>query len=257
VEVFLYPLVPLSSSVSIPSYYLVISLTVTLALIWVVHRAKRFRFPIRTTLDLSLIIMVSGFLGARIFHILYENFDYYREDFVRVFYFWNGGFVFYGGALLAATLCTVYLLVYHSSEIEAYFDLFAPVLAFTYMLGRFGCFLAGCCYGAYCEVPWAISNRHPTQLYALLWELGTLIVLLALEKTKPWERKSKYLRKPGSVFYSWIILHGLGRFIMEGFRDDFRGPSLGLSISSWISLGLVAFGVWMLLQRPVTRRSPR
>src|SRR5690606_6314306 len=111
----------------------------------------------------------------------------------------------------------------------------APVLAFAYAAGRSACFLAGCCYGRYCDLPWAIDGRHPTQLYAAAWEMGVVFILLGL-------RPSPFFQNPGRIFYLWMILHGIGRFIMEAFRDDFRGPSLGLSISGWISLGLVITG---------------
>lgn len=244
----MYPLIKLSPSLAIPTYYLVLSLTVCLGLIWLTKRAERFELSRRLTLDLSLIIMVSGFLGGRLFHIFYEDFDYYRQDFWRAFQFWNGGFVFYGGAICAALFSMLYLGLKNKGFFERYLDLFAPVLSFSYMLGRSACLLAGCCYGKFCDLPWAIDGRHPTQAYASLWELGVLFILLGVEKI-PLEQR-KFLKNSGDLFYFWMILHALGRLLMEAFRDDFRGPSLGFSISSWISVGIILLGIFLLARKP-------
>ena len=35
-------------------------------------------------------------------------------------------------------------------------DVAAPAVAIGIAIGRIGCFLNGCCYGAVCELPWAV-----------------------------------------------------------------------------------------------------
>lgn len=245
----MYPFIRITSSFMIPTYYLVISLMGVFSLFWITTRARKYQLSYKLCLDLSLIIMVMGFVGARLMHVFYESFDYYQEDFLRIFYFWDGGFVFYGGALLAALSALFFLHKTATKETEIYLDLFAPVLSFTYAAGRVGCLLAGCCYGKFCELPWAIAGRHPTQLYASLWELGVLCILLGLESIPRKYRQPAFLRYPGKVFYLWMILHSIGRLLMESFREDFRGPSLGLSISSWISWILIVSGLVLIFRR--------
>lgn len=230
-----------------------ISFAVCIALAWIYYRAPRFNLSRAIALDLSLIVMVTSFVGARLFHILYENFDYYRENPERVLYFWEGGFVYYGGALLAALSAAIFLFIKSPKNLESYFDLFAPVMSLSYILGRFGCFLTGCCYGKACELPWAVGGLHPTQLYAIIFEVGALILILGLEKQKPQERKWAVLQKQGAVFYIWLVLHGIGRLIMEHFRDDFRGPAVGLSISSWISFILIGLATYLLFRKAPLR----
>jgi prolipoprotein diacylglyceryltransferase len=52
--------------------------------------------------------------------------------------------------------------------------------------------------------------------------------------------------KPGFIFSIWLLLHGAVRFAVEQFRDDFRGPKVfNLSVSSWISVVLIACGLIM------------
>ncbi|MGE5085283.1 MAG: prolipoprotein diacylglyceryl transferase [Bacillota bacterium] len=247
----MFPTIHLTSSIVIPTYYLVISLTVVLSLFWIVRRSGALQLSRATALDLSLLIMVFGFIGGRLFHVVYESFDYYREDFWRVFYFWDGGFVYYGGAILATVAGLIYLRLRTQNQSGVYLDMLAPVMSFAYALGRSACLLAGCCYGKYCELPWAIDGRHPTQLYAIVWELGSLCLILGIEKGR---EKMSFFSKPGQLFYMWMILHGIGRLIMESFRDDFRGPTLGMSISSWISVAIIALGILLLLKKPINTK---
>lgn len=189
--------------------------------------------------------MIAALVGARLFHVFYESYSFYREDWWRIFYLWNGGFVSYGGAFLSTIAGILFLRHYRPGEERQYLDLFAPVCSLAYALGRTGCLLAGCCYGKYCNLPWAIQGRHPTQLYASVWEIGILLILLGLEKTVKEDRPNLF-KAAGSIFFLWMILHGLGRMLMESFRDDFRGPIWGLSIASWISLCLILLGAYFL-----------
>ncbi|MGZ3775536.1 MAG: prolipoprotein diacylglyceryl transferase [Pseudobdellovibrionaceae bacterium] len=246
----MYPIIPITKSISIPTYYLILSATLCICLLWLTRRTRLYHLSQKAALDLSLIIMVNGFIGARLFHVFYEEFNYYLENPWRVLHFWNGGFVFYGGALLSGIAAMLYLYRFDKKHLESYLDLFTPVLSLSYILGRTACLFAGCCYGKHCDLPWAISGRHPTQAYASIWELGVLFILLGIEKTAPKERQIQCLKKSGSLFYLWLILHGIGRLIMEAYRDDFRGPSLGLSVSSWISLGIIGTASHFLFRRP-------
>ncbi len=238
----LYPYIKVTSTIIIPTYYLVLSVAVSIALFWIVRRAEnsKHHFNVRSVLDLSLIIMIAGFIGGRLLHVVYEEPAYYADNPSEIFAFWNGGFVFYGGALLAGFCSLVFLFQRERKNIGNYLDLFAPVVAFTYALGRFACLLAGCCYGKSCDLPWAVAGRHPTQIYASLWEVGVILILLGLEKKK---------HRPGFIFCLWMVLHGVGRLFMELFRDDFRGPSLGISVSSWISFAIISVGLYFIVKK--------
>ena len=234
----MYPAIHLTESISLPTYILVISFVYCLALIWVVRRANRYGADRTLTLDVALTIMLGGFVGARLFHIMYEEPSYYMENPVEMLKFWNGGFVFYGGAI-GAFFSSLVLLKIKGQDWRPWADFYAPVCAFGYGLGRFACLLNGCCYGSHCELPWGLSGRHPTPVYASLWEFGVLGLLLALESRRD-RLPLKGLRQPGAMFLLWIGLHGVGRITMEIFRADDRGAQpLDLSISTWISIALV------------------
>jgi phosphatidylglycerol:prolipoprotein diacylglycerol transferase len=237
-----WPTLDLPLGMSIPTYYLIISVTALICLTWTYIRSEKERVDQKFALDLILLGMILGFIGARAFHVVFEDRDFYSQHPEQIIKFWNGGFVYFGGAILAF-LGTAAFVKIRGESISKWGDFFAPVGALSYALGRTACWVTGCCFGAVCITPWA-RFRHPTQLYAVIWESAVLILLLRLEK-KP--------RPPGLVFCAWIFLHACGRIGMEALRVDPRGPEpLGVSISTWISLGLLLISLvyWLKLKRP-------
>lgn len=236
------PQIQLTTDLSIPSYFLWMSLLCSGLLLLAITRAKTLHYNQKITLDLALIIMVAGFVGGRLMHVLWEEPNIYLHDPFRILHFWLGGFVFYGGFAAAALMSFLYLRKAREDFFK-WADFLAPLLALGYGLGRGSCLLAGCCYGSACELPWAVDFgdgllRHPTQAYAMLWEIIVSFALFRLEKMN-------FLLR-GQLFALWLIFHGAGRLLMESLRDDFRGSMpLGVSISSWLSIILLVLGVWL------------
>jgi phosphatidylglycerol:prolipoprotein diacylglycerol transferase len=231
-------------NLQLPTFFLVISLSLTLLLFWLSQRLESENgknFDRKIAFDISLIIMISGFLGARLFHVFYEHWDFYLTYPLEIFKFWNGGFVYFGGFLAALLMSSLYLKS-QKQNFLSWADFFTPLLSASYALGRVGCLLEGCCYGQYCTLPWAIAGRHPTQIYMSLGEFFILGLLLLIEK------KIK-LPFGGYLFTKWIMLHSIFRFVFEFFRDDDRGISIqGLSISQAICIVLF-FGSSIFLFR--------
>jgi len=240
------PEIQISETFVLPTYFTYLSLLYCLLITFLPWWARRNQMDVRLTLRLALSIMVSGFLGARLLHVVYENPHFYLNHPERIFFVWLGGFVFFGGALAAGLTCFLILRQKHEN-IGLWLDFWAPVVALGYGLGRVACLLNGCCYGAFCELPWAIGHRHPTQAYAIAWELLTLVLVLRLRRTD-W-----FLRRAGRVFATYISFHGVGRLVMENFREDDRGPLvLSLSLSTVISLLLIAGSlIWLLQSKPL------
>lgn len=240
--------------VVVPIYYLVISIAFIASMIFLVRHADEKEMSRNRALDVSLVLMISGFIGARLFHVFVEEPHYYLEAPLRVFEIWKGGFVWYGGAITGA-LASLAFLRWKSENLFAWLDLFTPVGSLGYAIGRFACLFAGCCYGAVFSTgseqrsdvnPDYVYHsgfliRHPTQLYAIVFELILLSFILFREKSVG-HRAPK-----GQLFFIWMAGHSFGRIIMELFRDDPRGPTfMGMSVSTTISLALIAIAVYFL-----------
>ena len=122
--------------------------------------------------------------------------------------------------------------------------------------------MAGCCFGAVCDLPWAVSfpgqspaseaqfrahelasshmwSRpvHPTQIYESAASLAIAAACLI------WIHPRK--RYDGQVFVAFLVLYAVARFALEFLRRDARGELLGLSTSQL--LGVVLIGVAALI----------
>lgn len=224
-----------------PVYFLAVSLTFALCLLYTVWRADHKGRDRRAAIDLIIICFVFGLIGARVFHIFFENFSFYRENPIAIFYITWGGFVWYGGFFLAIAVSLLYVKK-KSLPLWTWLDFASPIVALGYGLGRTACLITGCCYGRICNLG-ELTFRFPSQGFAIVWELCVFVCLLSVEKKN---------LKTGQLFSLWLGLHALGRIIMELMRDDPRGPSLGLfTISLTISLAILggsAF-LWKALEK--------
>lgn len=226
----------LSHSITIPYFWLFWSLAVSTALIFYFKRIQQKFLNFIVSWNLSITILLSSLIGARLLHVIYEEPQYYLEHPLEVFFIWNGGLVFYGGLL--ALLFAVFIF-FHKLRIQPWdhLDALAPCVSLGYLIGRIGCLFNGCCYGSFCNLPWAIENRHPTQIYASLLELMVLLFVLFIEKYRLQKFK-------GLIFCLWLFLHSIARLIVESFRGDPRGPEIAyLSISTWLSFILLTSSV--------------
>jgi len=229
--------------IQLPSFYLVISFTATIILLIVHKQTENYKIADRKFIfDLLILIMISGFTGARAFHIFYEEFTFYYTFPLEIFKFWKGGFVYYGG-FTTALIAALYFCYKQKQNFWLWADFFAPYAGLAYAFGRIGCFLQGCCYGKYCELPWAVQNLHPTQIYMFLAEI---VLILILVRIKTWALINKNLfysrifKFDGSFFLFWIFGHAMNRFIIEFYRNDDRGAVIAdFSISQWISFAIM------------------
>jgi phosphatidylglycerol:prolipoprotein diacylglycerol transferase len=129
--------------------------------------------------NVTLIALVTGVIGSRMSHVL-ENWSFYTdshrtawENFVNMINIRSGGLTFYGGLVLAAPVVLVYLL---SKKVTARMamDITAPCITLGLAIGRIGCFLNGCCYGAPTDLPWAVRFPYNSNAYVDAWEQGKI-----------------------------------------------------------------------------------
>ncbi|MDD5054731.1 MAG: prolipoprotein diacylglyceryl transferase [Candidatus Peribacteraceae bacterium] len=94
----------------------------------------------------------------------------------------------------------------------------APALAAGIAVGRWGCFLRGCCHGQPTLLPWGVDFgdgilRHPTQLYeSLFGVIAFLILIFCLRKKQP----------DGLLLTGFMIAYFLFRFFLEFIRTEPR-----------------------------------
>jgi phosphatidylglycerol---prolipoprotein diacylglyceryl transferase len=239
--------------VTVYTYGVLLAAAYLLGLRLAMTRAKARGLDPNRALDLGIAIIISALVGAKLL-LLAVDFDRFRQNPAELVSIVRSGGVFYGG-LLAAVAVAFWYMWRHKMPLWTTCDVFAPGIALGHAVGRLGCLMAGCCYGRPTSMPWAVTFTnpeaaanvgtplnvplHPTQLYESAAEALILVLLLVTEKKgRPFE---------GRTFWSYMVLYGISRFVIEYYRDDPRGFVLGFSTSQFISLILVPLAVGMLI----------
>jgi len=145
------------------------------------YLARKSRINPELFANAALIGLVAGILGSRLSHVLENLPDYTRSDLTFAQNFGNaanitsGGLTYYGGFILAFITLVAYAL-WKRIPLRAGMDIIAPCLMVGLAFGRIGCFLNGCCFGAVCNVPWAMSFPYGSPPYMEHVEQGKVHV---------------------------------------------------------------------------------
>ena len=236
-------------------FLLAVSFFVGIAL--AARRAPRRGLAPDAVYDTALVIVFAAILGARLMYVLFHHAE--MHSIVDVLAVWRGGLTMYGGVLAAMAAAWLYARRRELPFLRLA-DVVAPSLGLGLMVTRLGCFLNGCCYGKPTDVAWGVvfpeatfggtlfgaTPLHPTQLYSSLEGLVVLLVLLLFDRRA---------RPDGHVFALYLVLTGIGRFVLDFFRYYeanvyVAGP---LTVNQIISLGALAIGVLLFC----TGRGPR
>lgn len=149
-ELFSIPFI----NISIKSYGAMMVLGFLLAFLLARYHCHRLRENPDHIANFGVYAMLAGVLGARLFHVLH-NWGDFRDNLWEVFSIWSGGLEFLGG-FGAALIVMLFYFRRRKLPILKFLDILAPAMMLGLALGRMGCFLNGCCFGAPCELPWAI-----------------------------------------------------------------------------------------------------
>lgn len=251
----------------LPTYGLLVATGFLLGLWMTARLARRRGLNPQTVTDLGIYVALAGLAGAKLLMFVYD-FDYYRRNPGEIFSIatLQAGGVFYGGLIGALTVAVWYLRSRHLPFLPVA-DVFAPGIAIGHAVGRLGCFAAGCCWGAECHRPWAVTYEnvdayqlvgvplgvplHPTQLYEAGAELGIFAILYRLFAKNP---------PPGRIIGAYLVLYPFARFMVEFVRAHEQANPFGwvLSNAQWITLGLIGLGLWLLKSsmRPAVKKVP-
>ncbi len=244
-----YPILFRLGSLNFYAYGILVAIGFILGFFLVLRRGREEGIPTERMVDLFFYVVLSALIGSRLLYVLI-NLEAYRQTPLQILHLWEGGLVFYGGLFLA-TAVSLFYMWRNRLPVWKMADLFTPSIALGLFFGRIGCFLAGCCYGKATLLPWGVTFSHPHSLARLYLPLhptqlyeatGSLILFLYLN----WKRKRKAF--DGQVFWLFLLLYAVLRFVIEFFRDDPRGFFLSgvLSTSQGIGIFLALLSLFML-----------
>lgn len=217
-----------------------------------VLRKKQFdrKADLNRLLQMFLIAFIGSLIGSRVLAFLGPWSSSCAsgglwQRFAMMMSFEEKGWVALGGIVGGILACYLYSKITKIRFLK-YADILTAATALGFFIARLGCYIAGCCFGSGTNVPWAIIKDgvpiHPTQLYNSLADLAMFIILLYLSAKK--EKENKY---DGYIFFWFLLVYAVGRFITEFFRGDY-GPSdyyFGLTNSQLMCI------VFLLISVPV------
>lgn len=245
--------IPHFGTITIYTYGVLLAAAYLLGLQLALTRAKAKGLDSTKVMDLGIYIIISALVGAKLL-LLVTDFQTFKSNPAELFNLLREGGVFYGG-LIVAVIVALWYIRRVGLPLWTTCDVFAPGIALGHVIGRLGCFFAGCCFGRPTNVPWAITFTnpfananvgtplnvplHPTQLYEAGAELLILVFLLATE--------NKGRKFAGRTFWLYMLLYAISRYVIEFYRGDDRGTVGPFSTSQFISLLLAPLAVLMLI----------
>ena len=253
---------------NVPGYGFMIGIGFIVALLVGEYRAKKKGLNQESVIDMAIIAILCGFLGAKLLYIIVN-----LQEFIEApgSVLGRAGFVVYGGIIAGVLCCLLYCHIKKLSFLQ-YFDLIIPEVAIAQGFGRIGCFLAGCCYGRQTDSAFGVIFPEgslapagvkliPTQLISAAGDILFAVILIVIsdvvfksvvygnsrndaessEKTA--SRSKKFGHVAGDIGCLYLWMYGVGRFLIEFLRDDYRGAVGALSTSQFISLFIVLGGI--------------
>ena len=239
------------------------SLLITLAIVagvWLgYHEAVRKGLDGARVQNLALWAVISGIIGARLFHVV-DNWQFYAANPGAILSIWNGGLAVYGGLIGGAIGGALYARR-HGIPGWKMADAAAPGMILGQALGRLACIPNGDAYGAPANVPWAFVYTnpkalvpsgylgvplHPYPVYELLFDLATLAVV--------WRLRS-VLKRDGQLFLATAVLYSVGRFLLTFYRVE-KVWFLGLQEAQVIALLAFIAALAVVLSRLFRTQPP-
>ncbi len=233
--------------IPVHGYGLMIGIGIVAAMLLIMFRAKGAGLDGDKAWRIVMWSTIVGFAGGKLMFMIVEHEQLVKDPLSVI---GSSGFVVYGGIIAGLIFCFFYCKKIGASFFK-YIDLFLPGLSVGQGFGRLGCLMAGCCYGREAHVhEWGIVfpdgcmapagvELIPTQVYSSIGNFAIAATLIIVD----YATRKREGRIPGMLLGLYLILYGVGRFVVEIFRNDIRGSVGILSTSQFISIFMVAAAI--------------
>ena len=186
--------------------------------------------------NLFIYLIIFGLIGARFYHIIFYNLNYFISQPIEILMLWHGGLAIHG-AIIAGLLVIYLYTKKHQLLFWIYTDLLTLVLPLGQAIGRWGNYFNQELYGKSCDFDWCIpiqnqlEHFHPVFLYESFLNLILFLVLLIIFKSKK--------LSAGLITCGYLIGYSIMRFFMEFLRLDVSQTIGGLKWVQWLCLVVI------------------
>jgi len=221
------------------------------------HRLTKRGAEPWVVIDIVLIAIPLGIIGARIYHVVTHPTFYFGPgtNFWEIFAIWNGGIAIYG-ALIGGAIGAWLGCKWTGIRFWSFADALAPGLLLAQAFGRFGNWFNQELFGLPTDLPWGLEIDsdnpafpaglpedtlfHPTFLYEVIWNVLGVLVLLYIGR--------RFHLQWGRLFAVYLMWYSAGRIVWESIRIDPSEMFFGIRTNVWaaifgVILGLVLFFV--------------
>lgn len=247
----MYPIILKLGSLKLSSYGLMLAIAFLVGIFLAKRIGKQENVSSQQIEAISFWMIISGILGSRFLYTFVEHGEYYWKHPLQYFAFQKGGLSFFGGLFFSISACVFYCYRNRISFLKIA-DILTPSVALGLSIAKIGCFLAGCCHGGVCEVPWGVTFNHPetlaepkgvplhpVQLYEALSTIGIFFALIF---------SRRFRRFHGELFFFFLISYGVIRSFLETFRGH-PGHLGELTTAQTLSIPMVGVAVvWWFLR---------
>ena len=222
------------------SWFGLVTLGVVIGFVFQAVLLPRQHLAVGTVLPVSLLAVVSGVIGGKVWYIALNLRTWRRAP--------QDGFCIQG-ALVGATAVGALAVTLLHVPVGVVLDTTAPGLFVGVAVGRLGCFFTGCCagrptasrFGVWCSDRRVGARRVPTQLLESLAALCIAAVGLFLVLRYQ-------LAVPGDVFIGSMAAYTLGRQFILRLRIEPRRSGYGGTVTAiGAALVLSASVAWLVL----------
>jgi phosphatidylglycerol:prolipoprotein diacylglycerol transferase len=244
-------------SFSVRWYGVMVALAVLVVVLWVFWEIKKgAKVSYDTLFTAALIAIPSGIIVSRMLHVI-DLWDYYSANPGQIVGF--SGLTIYGAILGAVLGIWIYSKFSHF-RFGYVMDLVAPGVLLAQAVGRVGCTINGCCYGAEAPswLPWSVVYTHPesyaplgvalhpTQVYEIVFLLIAFGVLFPLRKR---------FQPDGSLFLIYLGAYSAWR-VGVGFLRDGTSFLFGLHQAQVIGIIILIIVITVLIWRTRWVKTP-
>ncbi|MFU0833415.1 MAG: Phosphatidylglycerol--prolipoprotein diacylglyceryl transferase [Oscillospiraceae bacterium] len=230
-------------------YGIIIATGFLLAFFYAMASCKKFRVDQDRFVDVVMVGIVFGVIGARLYYVLFDASDQYINNPISVLYIWNGGLGIYGG-IIGGLLFGSLMAKFRKLSIPATLDIASLGFLIGQTIGRWGNFVNQEAFGRETDLPWRMVSEntslvsatgvHPCFLYESMWCLLGFILLHIFSR--------KFRRYDGQVFLLYLLWYGIGRFFIEGLRtDSLMTPIVALRVSQVVAAATVLTSIVLLI----------
>lgn len=217
-------------------YGLVYVLGFFLAIAWLKHLQKKGLISLSKDeiWDFVFYLMLGVLIGSRLFMIFWNPEIYLFRPW-NLLKIWEGGMSFHGGFVGIVTACLLYC---RKKKLNFWkmADVMSVPTIFALALGRLANFVNGelvgrVWNGKFCVVfpDYGSECRHPNMIYSFFQRMVVFGWLFFLTFWNEF--------KPGFIFWNFVFWEGLGRIIVDFYREDIL--YLGFSLGQWFSAVMV------------------